>query len=236
MPLNHVLHRGPLSRPWRRVILLLCAAGAIGGLGCATMLAADRRNPRADAHFNRPVLEDVVIALARPDAKLAKKIENEHAVAFLGKKHTYLLLEGGELLNRVADELDGGRVVLEERRQSLFIKDKTLWGTITLTYQLDPAVGSEEERLRALGFAPTSAGLYRRDISVQGLLYPPMKICPEIEGQFKQSRAIALFNPPDSSPPPDLAKVVLVPLAIAVDIALTPVYVGGLLILIIAYN
>lgn len=197
MPLSHLLPRGPLSRSWRRVIILLCAAGAIGGLGCATMLASERRNPRADAHYNRPVLEDVVVALARPDAKLAKKIENEHAVAFLGKKHTYLLLEGGELLNRVADELDGERIVLEERPRSLFIKDTTIWGTITLTYKTDSAVGSEEERLRALGFTARSAGLYRREISVQGLLYPPMKISPEIAGNFKQSRAIALFNPPN---------------------------------------
>lgn len=236
MPLSQLLQLRPLSRPWRRVIILLFAAGAIGGLGCATMLASERRNPRANAHYNRAVLLDTVSALARPDAKLAKKIENEHAVAFLGEKHTYLLMEGGERLLRVADELDGERIVLEQRPRSLFIKGKTIWGDIALTYQPDPQAGPADEPLRALGFTAVTSGVYRLTIPVAGLLYPPMKISPEIAGHFKQSRTIAFFNPPDSRPPPDLAKVVIVPLAIAVDIALTPVYIGGLLFLSMALS
>lgn len=236
MPNLNVLPLDRLSRPWRRAIILLGCAGAIGGLGCATMLAAGKRNPRADAHFYRPVLTDTIFALGRADEKLARKIGNEHAVAFLGRRHTYLLLDGGEKLLRVAKELDGDRLELVAQPRSIFLSDKTLWGTITLAYQPVPGQASRAELLQDLGFMPVEEGSYRLSLPIQGVLYPPVKVGPELEGRFKQTRSIAFYNAPDSTPPPDLSKFVLVPLAVAVDVMLTPVYVGGLLLLVIAAN
>lgn len=47
------------------------------------------------------------------------------------------------------------------------------------------------------------------------------------------SREIAFYNPPDSSPPPDFGKLIIVPLAVVVDAALTPVYLLGFIVVVL---
>ncbi len=64
--------------------------------------------------------------------------------------------------------------------------------------------------------------------------YIPMswvtKVDDKVLTQLTHTRPIAFYNAPDSQVPPDLSKIVLVPLAVVVDLALTPVYVGGLVL------
>ena len=230
---NAVRH---LSPKLSGAVILLCCAGVVGGLGCATWFVSQMDNPKADAHFNQPSLTDTIFALAKPDDALAKKIGNQHAFAFLGKKHTYLLIEGGELLTRVAAELDGNKVVLDKRPKEVFLKGKTIWGTISLSYTLDqasPQAIAETSKLLALGFTPDDSGVYRLAIAAKGVTCPPAKVNEEVAGHFAQSREIAFYNAPDSRPPPDLGKLITVPLAVVVDVALTPVYLFGIVILVL---
>ena len=234
--MNHSL-RAPLSpraRRWRAIALYLGAAGVVGGLGCATMIASEKRNPHADEHWNKPTLTDTVFAVAQPSAKLAKKIGSDSAFAFLGHTHTYLLVEGGDVLARLAAaKLDGSRVTIEQRPRTLFLKDRTIWGNLTVRYQVDAAAGptpDERAALAELGFQSAKPGTYELAVKVNGLCCPPAKVDDKVLTQLTHTRSIAFYNAPDSQVPPDLSKIVLVPLAVVVDLALTPVYVGGLVL------
>lgn len=224
----------------RRLVILACCAGAVGGLGCATLVATSAPNPKAYAHYNKPVLTDTIFALGRPDSALAKKIGHEGTIAFLGKQHTYLLVEGGKQLNDVAQAaLDGNRLVLEGTDRRLFLKGDTLWGSVALRYapeQDAPQRGVEVTALKSLGFKADNKGVYRMTIPVKGTVCPPAKLKTEVPDELRKSRDIAFFNPPDSSPPPDLGKLITVPLAVAVDVALTPVYVVGFVVLVLTLN
>ena len=240
MPDDLIDAPGSISRGLRRMIILLCCAGVVGGLGCATMIATSAGNSKAHAHYNKPVLTDTVFALGLPDKALSSKLGKEDAIAFLGRKKTYLLVEGGSILAGIAHELDGDKVILENGPRELFLKDKTVWGQLSLRYV--PGEGgtlTEEERrkLELLGFGNDGSGTYRLLLAVQGVAHPPLKVGKDqLPGQFKESREIAFFNPPDSKPPPDLTKVITVPLAIAVDVAATPIYLLGFVVLVISLN
>ena len=128
-----------LSPGLRAIVIGLCCVGAVGGLGCVTWAVSESidsrdRSVRA-AFLNKPVLSDSIFALARPDEALAKKIKNTDAIAFLGKKHTYLLAEGGKELKNIADgKLDGNKLTLEAAPRQLFIKGKMIWGSVSLRY------------------------------------------------------------------------------------------------------
>ena len=223
----------------RVIVIWLCCAGVVGGLGCATMIATSSPNQRAHDFYNKPVLTDSVFALARPDAALAKKIGCEGAIAFLGKKRTFLLVEGGAQLSRVAGELDGDKLTVDSAPRQLFIKGKTVWGNVTLNYSpgQNTAPGeSDRNKLQALGFKADNSGVYRLAVPVKGVVYPAAKLGKEVPNDFRKSRDIAFYNPPDSSPPPDLGKLITVPLAVVVDVALTPVYLVGFVVLVLAYN
>lgn len=237
-------NRGPQtpSEPapaWRAIVLWLCCAGAVGGLGCATMIAAESPNPRAKAHFNKPVLTDSIYALARPDAALAKQIGSPDAIAFLGKRHTYLLVEGGARLESIARELDANALSLDGGPRQLFLKDKTVWGTVALRYAPPPATAGDAaatNRLATLGFVADGAGAYRLSLPVKGVVHPPARQKKALPSEFKRPRTVAFYNPPNSSPPPDVSKLVTLPLALVVDVALTPVYVLGFVVLVLSLN
>ena len=217
----------------RIVILSLCCAAAVGGLGCATMYAANRDNPRAEKHYNEPILTDTICALAIPDESLSEKVGSD-AIAFLGQKHTYLLVQGGDELVRIGRELDGEFLTIEGNQRRMFMKDTTIWGEINMTYQIPDELTADAattNQLIELGFTPRRSGTYERTTAVKGAIQPPLDI--KDVPAFKKCRDISFFNPPDSSPPPDLDKYVLVPLGVATDIILTPVYLFGILVLAI---
>ncbi len=220
----------------RAFVIFLFAAGVVGGLGCATAMVASSGNSNAPAHFNTPILTDTVFAVARPDAELAKTLGNSDAIAFLGKQNTYLLLEGGNKLMRIATELDGNRLTLVDMPRQLFLKDKTAWGRLSLNYTVEQGTSAgtaEIEKLQALGFTAGRNGSYRLEVKVKAALYPPVKVNDDQLQQFKRRRELKFFNPPDSSPPPDLDKLLVLPLAIAVDAATMPVQLFGLGVIVL---
>jgi len=203
------------------------------------MIATSSPNPRAGAYYGDPVLTDSIFALARPDEVLAKKIEAPGAVAFLGKKQTYLLVEGGAVLSQIASELDGEKITLEPTTQTLFIKDKTVWGSVLLSYApgKDSVQAAQDvSKLLVHGFKADRRGIYHLSVTVKGTVWPAAKLGKGVPAEFKTTRAIAFYHPRDSSPPPDLGKLITVPLAVVVDVALTPVYVLGFVVLVIGAN
>ena len=226
-----------LSRLLRRLVLLACCAGVVGGLGCATAMVMGMPNSNAHDHYHKPVLADRILALGIPDTAMGQKIGNTNAIAFLGEKHTYLLLEGGAELNAIARQLDGLYLKLDDRGPRLYRKGKTIWGDAVLRY-VPEAGGPPPEpaiaRLTAAGFTGDDHGLYTRAVPVQGLILKPVKRDQLPPSSFQTPRNVAFFNPPDSRPPPDLGKLIDLPLAIAVDVVLSPLYLIGLVALSIS--
>ncbi len=220
-----------LSAPVRAVVLFLFSAGLVGGLGCATAMVASSGNSNAYAYYHTPILTDTIFALARPDDALAKKIGNDDSIAFIGKKNTYLLIEGGNQLMNIAKELNGDRLTLDKSTQ-LFLKDKIAWGSLSLSYASKENISQDEAdiaKLQTLGFKADRSGVYRLKVKVKGAVYPAVSVSNDQLQQFKQSRALSFYNPPDSSPPPDLGKLVELPIAIAIDVATAPIQLFGLL-------
>ena len=207
----------------RGVVIWFCCIGVVGGLGCATMGLLTKETPKTKAYFNTPILEDSVFALGRPDASLTKELGHEGAVVFLGKKHTYFLIEGGQELYRVAGSgLDGTRLSLVCPACSLFLDGKTIWGKLKLCYQPghNAEQGADEEirKLLSLGFTSGKTGVYELPVSVKGVLGPVAKVNTELPKGFTKSRDIAFYPSPSSMPPPDMGKILLLPLAVAIDV------------------
>jgi len=172
----------------------------------------------------QPVLIDTIFAVGRPDAALAQELGTQ-AIAFLGEKNTYLLIEGGDVLMQIATEVDGERIGSYVEPRALFLKDKTVWGSMMLSHF---SVKNPEEAatLTRLGFAKGPMGNFERQVLVKGRIYPPLPLSDEQGQQFKRRRSIRFYDPPDSSSLPALNPAL--PAAIVADVATFPFQVIGL--------
>jgi hypothetical protein len=207
-------------------ILLLCCMGVVGGLGCATIGALEHRAPTVNVEAKES-MKDEIIAFALPDTNLAAKLGTHDAVAFLGRKHTYLLSQGGSHLTNVAAQLDAERLKIEEVPQALFVKDRIVWGRLRMSYTVskDPQqAATERETLTKLGFGKTTREICTMELVVNGAVHPSIKLSDAQAARLKHTRKITFYAPPHSYRPPDIAKVFLVPLGVAADILLIPVY------------
>lgn len=209
-------------------------------LGCATTVALSSSGNRS-AYYYTPVLNDTIFALGKPDAAAAQQIGAPHSVVFLGKNNSYLLFEGGEELMQLANGLDGNLISLGNQSGKLFLKDKKVWGTLTLNYGKGNAYvysPGEIDALSKLGFKPVGkSGLYGKSIAVKGMVYPAQALPEDKAQRFKVSHQLSFYNPPESSPPPDFGKLIKVPLAIVVDVVTLPLQlaVAGLAVVTIAF-
>ncbi len=200
--------------------------------GCATFVASELA-PGEREFYHRPVMTDVILAIGRPDENLLKQMGLSNTIAFIGRENTYMLYLGGEELEQISKlKLDGKRMSVASE-QSLYLKDKQVWGEIELGYSGDKGVSAEEmAELKLGGFAPDQRrdrkGYYRTTIRIEGVVYPAIKIPDDKISKLSVQRRFALYNPREASPP-ILGKVMKVPIiatGIAVDVMLAPVYLG----------
>jgi len=226
--LRQLLQTSPMLRAG--LILLGCAA-AVGGLGCATMIAATGTpNPLAGLRHSRKVvvLRDKVFAMAHPDAALSKELGHEGVVAFLGQKHTYLLVEGGGAIETIAHALGGSGLTLDPGTRGLCYEGEKIWGDITLTYKPEKSsrAPATPEELKTLGFKLSAPGQYTIDVRVAGVVASAAKLKKAVPDQFDTSREIVFYDPKPANfgPPPNILKLITIPAALVVDVALTPVY------------
>ncbi len=215
----------------RAVFILLGCAAAVGGLGCATYIAATATpNPLASLHHSRQVvvLRDKVFAMAHPDAALTKELGHEDVVAFLGRKHTYLLVEGGGTIEKIAHALGGSGLTLDPGTRGLCYEGENIWGDITLTYKPEKSsrTPATSEELKTLGFKLNAPGQYTIDVRVAGVVASAAKLKKAVPDQFDTSREIVFYDPKlaNFGPPPNILKLITIPAALVVDVALTPVY------------
>jgi hypothetical protein len=210
--------------------------GIAGSMGCATMAASQAADAAIGSnHYLKPVLSDEIVAIGKPDAVLAKELGQNNVVAFIGLKNTYLLHKGGEELEQISQlKLEGKRMDMDAARNNrLYLKDKQVWGELVLTYGGGKPIAPEElAELEKGGFTPLRAAnstLYQKKISIEGVMYPAIKLSDEQVSKLGMHRAFNLYNPRDSKPPVigRILKVPLIAAGVVVDIALIPVYVVG---------
>jgi hypothetical protein len=212
-----------------------------GSLGCATM-AATSAVYSDDDFYHEAILSDEIIALGKLDPALLKELEQPHAIAFIGKKQTYMLYKGGEELEQVS------RLKLDPKRfdtnlnggGQLYRKDDQVWGEILLSYKLSYKTTSNDEHaeLTKAGFVAQQGAydmLYEKKVYVEGIIYKAVQIPPEQLSKLSSPRPIHFFNPRDAKPPVlgKILKTPLVVIGVAADVILVPVYIGvGVLVLI----
>jgi hypothetical protein len=216
-------------------LVMFFVGGVAGSLGCATMAASNYVNKGDSEFYYKPILSDEIVAIGRPDAALAKELEQPNAVAFIGLKNTYLLYKGGEELERISQlKLEGRRMDIDATRSyKLYLKDKQVWGELVLSYGGGkPIAAAEVVELEKGGFAlaPRSNGqLYQKKVNIEGVVYPALKLSDEQMSKLGARRAFNLYNPRDAKPPM-LGKILKAPLiaaGVVADIALIPVYAVG---------
>jgi hypothetical protein len=207
------------------VVFIALVTGSLGG--CSSMMAAT--SPSDSRNLDTPILSDTIFAIGRLDGESARTINAPDAIAFLGTKNTYMVHEGGQALMQIAAELDGNRITLINPPHTLFLKDETVWGYLSLTYgpgdkqALSPV---EIATLLKLGFAAGYLGShYRKDIYVKGVLFPALALSDQEMQRFKVNRQLDFYDPVPSSPPPpppDVSYLLIQSLAIALDAAFSP--------------
>lgn len=190
---------------WALVIVF--SIGVAGSFGCATTAASYYVDDGTYSFYYKPILNDEIVAIGRLDAATAKKIEQENAVAFIGLKNTYLLLKGGDELQRISQlKLDGKRMDIDAARSyKLYKKDQQIWGELILTYGGGNTVTTEEQvELEKGGFTAIKGARnnqYQKKVSIEGLIYPAIKLSDEQMSKLTIRRAFSLYNPRDSKPP-----------------------------------
>jgi len=216
-------------------LVMTFVVGIAGSMGCATMEAEKIVNSGDVDFYFKPVLSDEIVAIGRPDSVLTKELEQPNSVAFIGVKNTYLLHKGGEVLERIAQlKLDGKCMEIDATRSNkLYQRDKQVWGDLVLTYNSKGRAISSEEiaELQREGFVQMN-GLYnkpyQKKVSIEGIIYPAIKIPDDLGSRLLTRRPFNLYNPRDAKPPmmPKILKSPLIAAGVAADVALAPVYVG----------
>lgn len=221
----------------RQLALMGAAAAVVGGFGCATLTVSDRAGRTYSVKEGEVLLNDTIVALGKPDAALAQQICNANAVAFFGKAHTYLLVEGGQALLEFSKRLDSDKLSLVPDSKTLFMKDQTVWGSVQFIYQGDaasPLSDGEKSQLKALGFTPMEGNAMRRHVSIKGAVYPAMKLQGAGPTPLHHQRALVLRAPPTTESKPNLSKYAVLPVALAVDVVTAPVQLLGLGVLLLS--
>ena len=221
----------------RRITALAVAAALIGGMGCATIMDLDQPNSNIIHKEGDVLLTDSIIALGTPDAALAQSINNPHAVAFLGKAQTYLLVEGGEQILKFAHQLDGNKLTLTADSHSLYLRDKTVWGNLRFRYDPNGQVLTEDQEtvMRNLGFRKMGDA-YIATVEVKGAVYPALDLQSKGFQALTKPRDLVFRSPPTEEKTPNIAKFALLPVAIGVDIVTAPLQLLGATVVLIVFT
>lgn len=207
-----------------------------GSLGCATILATE--SSRSTHHTPpKPLFDDEIFALGKVDEATTQKIGRGPLVAFLGNKQTYLLERGGDKLLQIARQLDGRKLRLAGNEETrITVWGTQIGGTVVLYYDAGNTLEDKARgQLTQLGFTPQrkngqESGHWRVAINVSGFMSAPARVSAEQQQLFTRRYPLTLFSPAETDRRLNPAAVVTVPLAVVVDIVLTPVYLGALLV------
>lgn len=236
---------------WRKfsfILSLIGLCGLLGGVsGCATS-AAVKTTKYVEYIPAKPILNDEIFAFAKVDPQLAEKVGQGQLVAFLGLQNTYFLKAGGDEILRLAQtpELDTKKLRLmpSNERGELFLDKQNVWGSVRFDYDTRSTGISDGERqaLNKLGFVAQKqeqqeTGIFRKSIQVRGFTNPAVTLTTEQSQRLTTNRyPFTLYQPSESKEYFNPASLLLVPAGMVVDVLLSPLYLGGLLVVGLALN
>ncbi len=117
----------------RRRALVLGAASAalVGGTGCFTMMSKSKPYTKEVVVPDKELFTDTIQALGQPSDDLLRKINIPSAVVFLGVRHTYFLVEGGEQIMNFANHPDLVGIKFDIIYDNkAYLKDGVVWGDL----------------------------------------------------------------------------------------------------------
>ncbi|PUE11090.1 hypothetical protein B9Z51_01840 [Limnohabitans sp. T6-5] len=216
-------------------MVLTLSAALIGGLGCATAIVGSGPNTKTKIIEGAVVLTDDILAFGRPDETMAKAMGKAHAIAFLGKANTYLLVEGGETLLSLTP-LDPARLTLTPDNHRLHIQDKTIWGTLEFTYSTGktPLSDTETAALKSLKFFRKTPDTLSLNVSIKGAVYPAISLQGTGFTEMQRARKLSFHAPSTTETKPDLSKIALLPVALVVDVITAPLQLLGAGVLLLS--
>lgn len=197
------------------------------------------------------LFSDEIFAIGRPDADLAKKLGREHVVAFLGRKHTYLLHKGGEELEHIAQlnvDKQSIKLIGAGPPSKLSFKDNAVWGQVTLSHRVkyDRTIGSpnatipdeEKDELKELeraGFVPqygrsnSRPEWYLKTVDVEGIAREPLQLSQEQMDSLTVQRTVYFYtsSESDSNIARKVTGALLMPGALLLDVAFAAVPILG---------
>ena len=194
------------QKPVRRLFVLMALLAIVG---CST--PTDLNPPSIKQ--GDVVVDDTVLALGIPNEELANQMGNTKTVVFLGKNKTYLLVDGGQRLASLRQQLDNKRLTLMTSQKEVYVRDQVIWGDMEFRY-VAPASGvfSEAERqtLTQLEFTLQNATTYLAKVRIQGALYPALPMSANTL-DLRQARRVVFYAPPEDMSTPDLSSLVKLP-------------------------
>lgn len=211
---------------------------AIRGLsGCATS-AAVRTTKYVEYIPAKPILNDEIFAFANVDPQLAEKAGQGQLVAFLGLQHTYFLKTGGDEILRLAQDTKKLHMMPSNGRGELFLEKQMVWGTVRFEYDTRSTGSnvSERQALNKLGFVAQTqnqqeTGLFHKAIRVSGFTNPAITLSAEQSQRLTTNRyPFTLYQPNERKEHFNPIGLLLVPAGVVVDVLLSPLYLGGLLV------
>jgi hypothetical protein len=209
---------------WIFVLVNACAALS----GCLSSGALQQTYRQVESKVE---MTDSILALGRPDEEFRKYLNNDKAVVFLGKQNTYLLLKGGDTLFAIAQDLNAENITVVEDSRQLFIQNRSVWGSINLSYDTNKSSQDLSKVLAVLGrtgFKTTATpGVYQISVQVQGSANPPFDFKGMPINNLLKNRTLVFRSPPTSEKTPEINKVALLPFTVAVDVLTAPLQVLG---------
>jgi hypothetical protein len=236
---------GQLMKLQTKWIFPLLVFGLVNLSGCLSGRLAIHEG---EERMKNLAITDEIVALGKPSPELAKTLELEHAVAFIGLQHTYLLYEGGEEIERISQlKLDNGEIDIGTTWSS-YVKDSKVWGNVVVNISLSKRPSSNvHEELTKGGFVLSEGNFillegntahYSKLINVEGIVAPAIEIPKNQFTSLSRRHKILLFKPNDSAHS-KLKNTSAVPVKVAaalLDVVLIPAYItlGGIVMFAMA--
>ncbi|TDR32302.1 hypothetical protein [Hydromonas duriensis] len=217
-----------------------CRINILGGTGsssCDGFTDTSFKTVQGELLFS-----DKLLALSIPsEAQLAvwqtQGLQSQHfkekPMLLLGQSHSYLLDKGGDALFRLAQgfkknaNLDPKSLRIMSNESRVIAKDNMLHGEMVFEYKIK---NQEEARtIIDLGFTPAQNNRYVINIEVLALLIPAVDTSAYVADGFAQQRSLNVYAPDSQKTyeTPRWGNIALAPFALAVDIALSPIFLLG---------
>ncbi len=188
----------------RKIIFAAMSVALI--VGCTPLILRDAVGSKATRNVVVANSEDELLGIGRIDSEKITK-EFPSAIALVGKKQTYVLLDGADQLQKIAHHLDGNLLAYSNASRHpaklddpmvFSVKDSEFFGVAWFIYKKSNAVLTEQERsaIFSLGdpLLDKSTGYFSFSIRVSGFI-PDNAV--ELRGNsetFKAGRKINLVT------------------------------------------